>query len=297
MADKSELPTVYIGDKFTIDGTEVAVSNALGIENMGGDVVGVVVKVLSDDVHIDPSAMSHRTRIVAGDDMYPTGRVSAAIDYLKDVYAYTKAQHYEEYGGSLSDRMDNEVLDVIDEVLDRLGVPSVETEEVRPWGTNTVAFLTEVPPSSFTLDRVNRADEVVLHLDGMSFVTGGNEVEWVGADCIDNLLINVTTHVTRVWPIDDPDHLGTPLDEGDMYTVSTVEWDMVYNDGAYVDADRVVTVNNVRLGEGVTDDLMSRAEYEVRVNHESNYTDLVTLLTRDEYTTVFPTKEDEDNDD
>ena len=296
MADKSKLPTVYIGDKFTIDGTEVAVTNTIGIENMGGDVVGVVVKVLSDDVHIDPSAMSHRTRIVAGDDMYPTGRVDDAIGYLKDVYAYTKAKHYEEYGGR-AERMANAVLNVIDEVLGLLGVPDVDTVEVRAWGTNSVAFLTEVPPSSFTLDRVNRADEVVLHLDGMSFVTGGNEVEWVGADCIDNLLINVTTHVTRVWPMDDPDHLGTPLDEGDVYTESTVEWDMVYNDGAYVDPDRVVTVNNVRLGEGVTDDRMSRAEYEVRVNHETKYTDLVTVLTRDEYTTVFPTKEDEGNDD
>lgn len=289
MADKSKLPTVYIGDKFTIDGTEVVVGDALGIENMGGDVVGVVVKVLSDDVHIDPSAMSHRTRIVAGDDMYPTGRVDDAIGYLKDVYAYTKAKHYEEYGGR-AEQMANAVLDVIDEVLDRLGVPVVETEEVRAWGTNDVIRTFEN-----TLDRVNRADEVVLHLDGMSFVTGGNEVEWVGADCIDNLLINVTTHMTRVWPIDDPDHLGDPLDEGDGYTESTVEWDMVYNDGAYVDADRVVTVNNVRLDQGVTYDLMSRAEYEVRVNHETNYTDLVTLQTRDEYTTVFTAKEDEDN--
>ena len=289
MADKSKLPTVYIGDKFTIDGTEVAVSNTLGIENMGGDVVGVVVKVLSDDVHIDPAAMSHRTRIVAGDDMYPTGRVDDAIGYLKDVYAYTKAKHYEEYGGR-AERMSNAVLEVIDEVLDRLGVPSVDTkEEVRAWGTNDIIRTFE-----HTLDRVNRADEVVLHLDGMSFVTGGNEVEWVGADCIDNLLINATTHVTRVWPIDDPDHLGTPLEEGDGYTEYMVEWDMVYNDGAYVDADRVVTVKHVRLDQGVTYDLMSRAEYEVRVNHETNYTDLVSLLTRDEFTTVFPTKEDED---
>ena len=288
MADKSKLPTVYIGDKFTIDGTEVAVTNTVGIENMGGDVVGVVVTVLSDDVHIDPSAMSHRTRIVAGDDMYPTGRVDDTVEYLKSTRAHVYDRHVATYG-SLYDRMDNEVLDVIDEVLDRLGVPSVDTkEEVRAWGTNDVIRTFEN-----TLDRVNCADEVVLHLDGMSFVTGGNEVEWVGADCIDNLLINVTTHVTRVWPIDDPDHLGVPLDEGDMYTEATVGWDMVYNDGAYVDADRMVTVNNVRLGEGVTDDLMSRAEYEVRVNHESNYTDLVTVLTRDEYTTVFPTKEDE----
>lgn len=293
MAAKSELPTVYIGDKFTIDGTEVAVTDTVGIENMGGDLVGVVVKVLSDDVHIDPSAMSHRTRIVAGDDMYPTGRVDDAIGYLKDVYAYTKAKHYEEYGGR-AERMANAVLNVIDEVLDRLGAPVVETEGVRAWGTNSVAFLTEVPPSSFTLDRVNRADEVVLHLDGMSFVTDGNEVEWVGADCIDNLLINVTTHMTRVWPIDDPDHLGVPLDEGDMYTESTVGWDMVYNDGAYVDADRVVMVKHVRLDQGVTYDLMSRAEYEVRVNHETNYTDLVTLQTRDEFT-ADTAEEDEDN--
>ena len=286
MADKSKLPTVYIGDKFTIDGTEVAVSNTLGIENMGGDVVGVVVKVLSDDVHIDPAAMSHRTRIVAGDDMYPTGRVDDAIGYLKDVYAYTKAKHYEEYGGR-AERMSNAVLEVIDEVLDRLGVPSVDTkEEVRAWGTNDIIRTFE-----HTLDRVNRADEVVLHLDGMSFVTGGNEVEWVGADCIDNLLINATTHVTRVWPIDDPDHLGTPLEEGDGYTEYMVEWDMVYNDGAYVDADRVVTVKHVRLDQGVTYDLMSRAEYEVRVNHETNYTDLVSLQTRDETTA----EEDEDN--
>lgn len=288
MADKSKLPTVYIGDKFTIDGTEVVVGDALGIENMVGGVVGVVVTVLSDDVHIDPSAMSHRTRIVAGDDMYPTGRVDDAIDYLKDVYAYTKAKHYEEYGGR-AERMSHAVLDVIDEVLDRLGVPVVETEEVRAWGTNNLVRTLE--NTSYTLDRVNRADEVVLHLDGMSFVTDGNEVEWVGADCIDNLQINVTTHVTRVWPIDDPDHLGVPLDEGDMYATSTVEWDSVYNDGAYVDADRVVTVNNVRLDQGVTYDLMSRAEYEVRVNHETNYTDLVTLQTRDESTA----EEDEDN--
>ena len=290
MADKSKLPTVYIGDKFTIDGTEVVVGDALGIENMGGDVVGVVVKVLSDDVHIDPSAMSHRTRIVAGDDMYPTGRVDDAIGYLKDVYAYTKAKHYEEYGGR-TERMANAVLEVIDEVLDRLGVPSVDTnEEVRAWGTNDVIRTFEN-----TLDRVNCADEVVLHLDGMSFVTGGNEVEWVGADCIDNLLINATTHMTRVWPMDDPDHLGDPLEEGDVYTESTVEWDMVYNDGAYVDADRVVTVNNVRLDHGVTYDLMPRAEYEVRVNHETNYTDLVTLQTRDE-STAEEDEEDEDND-
>ena len=275
MADKSELPTVYIGDKFTIDGTEVVISDIIGIENVGG-VVGVVVTVLSDDVHIDPSAMSPTKRIVTGDDLYPTGRVDDAIGYLKDVYAYTKAKHYEEYGGR-AERMAHAVLEVIDEVLDRLGVPVVETEEVRAWGTNDIIRTFE-----HTLDRVNCADEVVLHLDGMSFVTGGNEVEWVGADCIDNLLINATTHMTRVWPIDDPDHLGTPLDEGDMYTEYTVEWDMVYNDGAYVDPDRVVTVNNVRLGEGVTDDLMSRAEYEVRVNHETNYTDLVTLQTRDE---------------
>ena len=286
MADKSKLPTVYIGDKFTIDGTEVAVSNTLGIENMGGDVVGVVVTVLSDDVHIDPAAMSHRTRIVAGDDMYPTGRVDDAIGYLKDAYAYTKAKHYEEYGGR-AERMAHAVLEVIDEVLDRLGVPVVETEEVRAWGTNDIIRTFE-----HTLDRVNRADEVVLHLDGMSFVTDGNEVEWVGADCIDNLLINVTTHVTRVWPIDDPDHLGTPLDEGDMHTEYTVEWDMVYLDGAYVDADRVVTVNNARFNHGVTYDHMTRAEYEVRVNHETNYTDLVTLQTRDEFTA----EEDEDND-
>ena len=289
MADKSELPTVYIGDKFTIDGTEVAVTNTVGIENMGGDLVGVIVKVLSDDVLIDPTAMSPTTRIVAGDDMYPTGRVDDTVEYLKSTRDHVYDRHVATYG-SLADRMDNEVLDVIDEVLDRLGVPVVETEEVRAWGTNDVIRTFE-----HTLDRVNRADEVVLHLDGMSFVTGGNEVEWVGADCIDNLLINVTTHVTRVWPMDDPDHLGTPLDEGDMYTEATVEWDMVYNDGAYVDADRVVTVTHVRLGEGVTDDLMSRAEYEVRVNHETNYTDLVTVLTRDEYTTVFPTKGDEDN--
>ena len=288
MADKSKLPTVYIGDKFTIDGTEVAVSNTLGIENMGGDVVGVVVTVLSDDVHIDPSAMSHRTRIVAGDDMYPTGRVDDTVEYLKSTRDHVYDRHVATYG-SLSERMDNEVLDVIDEVLDRLGAPVVETEEVRAWGTNDVIRTFE-----HTLDRVNHADEVVLHLDGMSFVTGGNEVEWVGADCIDNLLINVTTHVTRVWPIDDPDHLGTPLDEGDMYTVSTVGWDMVYNDGAYVDADRMVTVNNVRLDHGVTYDLMSRAEYEVRVNHETNYTDLVTLQTRDEFT-ADTAEEDEDN--
>ena len=288
MADKSKLPTVYIGDKFTIDGTEVAVTNTIGIENMGGDVVGVVVKVLSDDVHIDPSAMSHRTRIVAGDDMYPTGRVDDTVEYLKSTRDHVYDRHVATYG-SLSERMDNEVLDVIDEVLDRLGAPVVETEEVRAWGTNDVIRTFE-----HTLDRVNHADEVVLHLDGMSFVTGGNEVEWVGADCIDNLLINVTTHVTRVWPIDDPDHLGTPLDEGDMYTVSTVGWDMVYNDGAYVDADRMVTVNNVRLDHGVTYDLMSRAEYEVRVNHETNYTDLVTLQTRDEFT-ADTAEEDEDN--
>ena len=209
-------------------------------------------------------------------ELYPTGRVSDAIGYLKS----TRADH-----------MSNEVLEVIDEVLDRLGVPSVDTkeEEVRAWGTNDVIRTFEN-----TLDRVNCADEVVLHLDGMSFVTGGNEVEWVGADCIDNLLINVTTHMTRVWPIDDPDHLGDPLDEGDGYTESTVEWDMVYNDGAYVDADRVVTVNNVRLDQGVTYDLMSRAEYEVRVNHETNYTDLVTLQTRDE-STAEEDEEDEDN--
>lgn len=130
--------------------------------------------------------------------------------------------------------------------------------------------------------RVNRADEVVLHLDGMLFITNGNAVEWVGADCIGNLHINVTKHVTRVWPIDDPDHLGTPLDEGGLYTESTVEWDMVYNDGAYVDADRVVTVNTVRLDHGVTYDRMSRAGYEVGVTHETKYTDLVTLQTRDE---------------
>lgn len=284
MADKSKLPTVYIGDKFTIDGTEVVVSDTVGIENMGGDVVGVVVKVLSDDVHIDPSAMSHRTRIVAGDDMYPTGRVSAAINYLKSTLWC--AQHVDMYDVH-ADRVSNEVIEVIYGVLDRLGVPVVETEEeVRAWGTNDVIRTFEN-----TLDRVNTADEVVLHLDGMSFVTGGNEVEWVGADCIDNLQVNVTTHVTRVWPIDDPDHLGDPLDEGDGYTEATVAWDMVYLDGAYVDADRVGMVKHVRLGEGVTDDLMSRAEYEVRVNHETNYTDLVTVLTRDEYTTVFPTKE------
>lgn len=300
MADKSKLPTVYIGDKFTIDGTEVAVTDTVGIENMGGDVVGVVVTVLSDDVHIDPSAMSHRTRIVAGDDMYPTGRVDDTVEYLKSTRAHVYDRHVAEYG-SLSDRMDNEVLEVIDEVLDRLGVPSVDTEteeEVRAWGTNDVIRTLEN-----TLDRVNRADEVVLHLDGMSFVTGGNEVEWVGADCINNLQINVTTHVTRVWPMDDPDHLGVPLDEGDGYTEVTVEWDSVYMDGAYVDADRVVTVNSVRLrvvtvnsvrlDQGVAYDLMARAEYEVRVNHETNYTDIVTLLTRDEYTTVFTTKEEE----
>ena len=287
MADKSKLPTVYIGDKFTIDGTEVAVTNTLGIENMGGDVVGVVVTVLSDDVHIDPAAMSHRTRIVAGDDMYPTGRVDDTVEYLKSTRAHVYDRHVAEYG-SLSDRMDNEVLEVIDEVLDRLGVPVVETEEVRAWGTHDVIRTFE-----HTLDRVNRADEVVLHLDGMSFVTGGNEVEWVGADCIDNLHINVTTHVTRVWPIDDPDHLGTPLDEGDMYTEYTVEWDSVYNDGAYVvDADRVVTVNNARFDHGVTYDHMTRAEYEVGVNHETNYTDLVTLQTRDEFTAE---EENEDN--
>lgn len=290
MADKSKLPTVYIGDKFTIGGTEVAVSNTVGIENMGGDVVGVVVKVLSDDVHIDPSAMSHRTRIVAGDDMYPTGRVDDAIGYLKDVYAYTKAKHFEEYGGR-AEHMANAVLDVIDEVLDRLGVPVVETEEVRAWGTNSVAFLTEVPPSSYTLDRVNRADEVVLHLDGMSFVTGGNEVEWVGADCIDNLQINFTIHVTRLWPIDDPEHLGTPLTQRGVYATSTVEWDSVYNDGAYVDPGRVVTVNNVRLDPGVTYD---RFEYEVGENHETVYDDIDTVLTRDEFTAK---EEDEDNDD
>lgn len=273
MADKSKLPTVYIGDKFTIDGTEVAVTNTVGIENMGGDVVGVVVKVLSDDVHIDPSAMSHRTRIVAGDDMYPNGRVDDTVEYLKSTRAHVYDRHVAEYG-SLSDRMDNEVLDVIDEVLDRLGVPVVETEEVRAWGTNDVIRTFE-----HTLDRVTNADEVVLHLDGMSFVTDGNEVEWVGADCIDNLQINFTTHVTRVWPIDDPDHLGTPLSQSTLYATPTVEWDMVYLDGAYDDPGRVVTVNNVRLDPGVTYD---RFEYEVRENRETVYDDIDTVRTRDE---------------
>lgn len=286
MADKSEnkLPTVYIGDTFTIGGTEVVVSNTIGIEDVGG-VVGVVVTVLSDDVHIDPEAMHPTTRIVTGDNMYPTGRVNGAIGYLKDVYAYTKAQHYEEYGGR-AERMSNAVLEVIDEVLDRLGVPAGDTEEeeVRAWGTNDVVRTFEN-----TLDRVNNADEVVLHLDGMSFVTAGDEVEWVGADCIDNLHINVTTYVTRLWPGDDPYHLGVPLDEGDMYTEAVVEWDMVYNDGAYVVAGRVVTVNNVSLGEGMADDGMSRAGYEVRVNHEVEYNDIDTVQTRDE--------EEEDNDD
>lgn len=292
---KKKLPTIYIGDTFTLDGTEVTVSNTLGIENMGGDLVGVVVKVLSDDVHIDPSAMRSSTRIVAGDDMYPTGRVDEAIDYLKSTRAHVHTGHVATYGEH-ADHMPNEVLDVIDEVLDRLGVPVVESEEdeVRAWGTNSVAFRAEVPPSSLTLDRVNRADEVVLHLDGMSFVNAGKEVEWVGADCIDNLCIDSTTHMTRVWPSDDPHHLGLPLDETTPFTVSTVKWDAVYNDGAYVVPDRVVTVNTVKLGEDVTDDRMSRAEYEVSVNHETEYTDLVSLQTRDEYTANMA-KEDEDN--
>lgn len=284
MADKSKLPTVYIGDKFTIDGTEVAVTNTIGIENMGGDVVGVVVKVLSDDVHIDPSAMSHRTRIVAGDDMYPTGRVNDAIEYLKGVYAYTKANHYEEYGDR-AERVANTVLNVIDEVLGLLGVPDVDTLEVRAWGTNDVIRTFEN-----TLDRVNRADEVVLHLDGMSFVTDGNEVEWVGADCIDNLQVNVTIHVTRLWPIDDPEHLGTPLTQRGVYATSTVEWDMVYLDGAYVDPGRVVAVNTVRLDPGVTYD---RFEYEVSENRETVYDDIDTVLTRDEFTAEEDEEEDE----
>lgn len=280
---KKKLPTVYIGDTFTLDGTEVTVSNTLGIENMGGDLVGVVVKVLSDDVHIDPSAMRSSTRIVAGDDMYPTGRVDEAIDYLKATRAHVHTRHVTFYGSD-ADNIPNEVLDVIDEVLDRLGVPVVETDEVRPWGTNNV-------PSS---ERVNRADEVVLHLDGMSFVNAGKEVEWVGADCIDNLCIDSTTHMTRVWPSDDPHHLGLPLDETTPFTVSTVKWDAVYNDGAYVVPGRVVTVNTVKLGEDVTDDRMSRAEYEVSVNHETKYTDMDTMRTRDEYN-ANKNKEDEDN--
>lgn len=126
MTDSNKkLPTVYIGETFTLDGKEVVVSNTIGIESMGGGLVGVVVEIFSDDVHIDPAAMSPRTRIVAGDEMYPTDRVNDAIDYLKDAYAYTKAKHYEEYGGH-AERMSNEV---IDEVLDRLGVPVVDTEE------------------------------------------------------------------------------------------------------------------------------------------------------------------------
>lgn len=280
MADKSEnkLPTVYIGDTFTIGGTEVVVSNTIGIEDVGG-VVGVVVTVLSDDVHIDPAAMSPTTRIVTGDNMYPTGRVNGAIGYLKSTRADVYDRHVATYGSD-AECTSNEVIDVIDEVLDRLGVPAGDTEEeeeVRAWGTNDV-----VRTFDNTLDRVNNADEVVLHLDGMSFVTAGDEVEWVGADCIDNLQVNVTTHVTRLWPGDDPYHLGVPLAKGGMYTEATVEWDSVYNDGAYVDPGRVVTVNNVSLGEGMADDGMSRAEYEVSENHEVEYTDLVTLQTRDE---------------
>lgn len=289
---KKKLPTVYIGDKFTLDGTEVTVSNTLGIENMGGDLVGVVVKVLSDDVHIDPSAMRSSTRIVAGDDMYPTGRVDDAIGYLKDTRAHVHTGHVATYGAH-ADRMPNEVLDVIDEVLDRLGVPVVETEEteeVRAWGTNNVVRTT----TAHTGETINRADAVVLHLDGMSFVTDGKEVEvvWVGADCIDNLCLDSTTHITRVWPIDDPHHLGNPLETTTPYTTTTVRWDAVYNDGAYVVPDRVVTVNTVRLGEDVTDDRMSRAEYEVSVNHETKYTDLVSLQTRDEYTANMAKEED-----
>lgn len=292
---KKKLPTVYIGDKFTLDGTEVVVSNTIGIESMGGGHVGVVVEIFSDDVHIDPSAMSHTTRIVAGDDMYPTGRVDEAIDYLKTTRAHVYTRHVTFYG-SHADGVPNEVLDVIDEVLDRLGVPVVETDEVRAWGTNNVVRTADVPSSEHvpSSERVTRADEVVLHLDGMSFVTDGKEVEWVGADCIDNLCLDSTTHITRVWPIDDPHHLGNPLDETTSFTVSEVKWDAVYNDGAYVVPDRVVTVNTAKLGEDVTDDRMSRAEYEVSVNHETEYTDLVSLQTRDEYTANVA-KEDEDN--
>lgn len=287
------LPAVYIGDKFTLDGTEVTVTDTLGIENMGGGLVGVVVKVLSDDVNIDLAAMAPRTRIVAGDDMYPAGRVDDAIDYLKATRAHVYAGHVAMYTDH-ADHVPNEVLDVIDEVLDRLGVPVVETEEVRAWGSNNVIRTEEVPATVNVWERVNRADEVVLHLDGMSFVTNGNEVEWVGADCIDNLHIDVTTHVSRVWPIDDPHHLGIPLDETTMFTVSEVRWDAVYNDGAYVGPDRVVTVGTVSIAPGVTDDVQSRAEYEVGVKHETKYTDLVSLQTRDEYP-ADTDKEDEDN--
>lgn len=289
---KKKLPTIYIGDTFTLDGKEVVVSDTLGIENMGGGHVGVVVEIFSDDVHIDPSAMRSSTRIVAGDDMYPTGRVSDAINYLKDTRSHVHTGHVATYGAH-ADRVPNEVLDVIDEVLDRLGVPVVveSEDEVRAWGTNDVVRTT----TEHTGETITRADEVVLHLDGMSFVTDGKEVEWVGADCIDNLCLDSTTHMTRVWPIDDPDHLGNPLETTTPYTTSTVKWDAVYNDGAYVVPDRVVTVNTVKLGEDVTDDRMSRAEYEVSVNHETKYTDMDTMRTRDEYN-ANKTKENEDND-
>lgn len=123
-----KLPTVYIGETFTLDGKEVVVSNTIGIESMGGGHVGVTVEIFSDDVHIDPAALSPRTRIVAGDEMYPTGRVGDAVDYLKATRAHVHARHVATYGAH-ADSMPNEVLYVIDEVLDRLGVPVVETEE------------------------------------------------------------------------------------------------------------------------------------------------------------------------
>lgn len=285
MTVKNGLPTVYIGDKFTLDGTEVVVGDAVGIENLGGGLVGVVVTVLSDDVHIDPSAMSHRTRIVAGDDLYPAGRVDETVAYLKATREHVYARHVDMYG-VMADHMPNEVIDVIDEVLDGLGVPVVdddeEAEEVRPWGSSEVIRTT---PGGMCRG-VDYAEEVVLHRDGLSFVTDGDEVEWVDAKYVANLCIDVTTRVVRLWPVDDPDHVRTPLVEEGMITSTEVTWDAVYGGGAYTLAGRSV---RVRFTPSV--DCVSDVEYEVRVNHRTEYNDVDSLLTRDEFT-----EEGEDDD-
>lgn len=277
-----DLPTVYIGDKFTIGGREVVVGERIGVQPLGNGHAGVVVTLYSDDVHIDPSAMAPGTRIVGADELYPTGRVDETIGYLKATRAHIHAHHVDMYGAH-ADHVPNETIDVIDEALARLGVPVVDTTEVRTWGATTPSRVDTEETTEYPADRLTYADEAVLCLDGVSFVTGGNEVEWVGADVIDGLEVKVVSTYLCVWPIDNPDHLGEPLERRKLFTVATLTWDEVYGGGAYVVPCREVRVDKVRLDEGVTDDRMSRAEYEVAMSHDTVYNDVDTLLTRAEY--------------